>query len=104
MENHHWILGGVQGGPKFQAIAQCTIVARPAGRSGTLMSLSFGSSQRLSGDPGNGEQFTDLMEPLGLNWKTRRVKELALLDDLVPVLNKRAQGRDLPGLSAYEQK
>jgi type I restriction enzyme, R subunit len=51
----------------------------------------------------DGEQLTDLMEPLGLNWKTRREKELALMEDLVPVLNKRAQGRDISGLSAYEQ-
>jgi type I restriction enzyme R subunit len=43
------------------------------------------------------------MEPLGLNWKNRRVKELALMEDLVPMLNKRAQGRDISGLSAYEQ-
>lgn len=51
----------------------------------------------------DGEQLTDLMEPLGLNWKARRVKELALMDDLVPLLNKRAQGREISGLSAYEQ-
>jgi len=51
----------------------------------------------------DGEQLTDLMEPLGLNWKTRRVKELALMEDLVPVLNKRSQGREISGLSAYEQ-
>ena len=30
-------------------------------------------------------------------------KELALMDDLVPLLNKRADGRDISGLSAYEQ-
>ena len=46
----------------------------------------------------------DLMEPLGRNWKARRAKELALTDDVVPVLNKGAQGRYISGLSAYEQK
>ncbi len=51
----------------------------------------------------DGEQLTNLMEPLGLNWKARRVKELALMEELVPVLNKRAQGREISGLSAYEQ-
>jgi type I restriction enzyme R subunit len=51
----------------------------------------------------DGEQLTDLMEPLGLNWKNRRVKELALREDLVPLLNKRAQGREISGLSAYDQ-
>jgi len=51
----------------------------------------------------DGEQLTDLMEPLGLNWKARRVKELDLMADLLPLLTKRARGRDISGLSAYEQ-
>jgi type I restriction enzyme, R subunit len=51
----------------------------------------------------DGEQLTDLMEPLGLNWKARRVKELDLMADLMPLLQKRAGGREISGLSAYEQ-
>ena len=51
----------------------------------------------------DGEALTDLMEPLGLNWKTRRVKELDLMADLMPLLLKRACGREISGLSAYEQ-
>jgi type I restriction enzyme R subunit len=51
----------------------------------------------------DGEQLTDLMEPLGLNWKARRVKELDLMTDLLPLLTKRAGGRDISGLSAYER-
>ncbi len=51
----------------------------------------------------DGEQLTDLMEPLGLNWKSRRVKELDLMADLLPLLIKRAKGRDISGLSAYDQ-
>ena len=31
-----------------------------------------------------------------------RICELALMDGLVPVLKKRAAGRDISGLSAYE--
>ena len=50
----------------------------------------------------DGEQLTDLMEPLGLGWRERRERELALMADLVPFLNKRAQGRDISGLNAYE--
>jgi type I restriction enzyme, R subunit len=56
--------------------------------------------QRLVFD---GEQLTELMQPLGLAWRERRLKELALMDDLVPLLRKRATGRDISGLSAYEQ-
>jgi type I restriction enzyme R subunit len=50
----------------------------------------------------DGEQLTDLLEPLGLNWKTRRLKELALMEDLTPLLKKLAQGREISGLAAYE--
>jgi type I restriction enzyme R subunit len=51
----------------------------------------------------DGEQLTGLMEPLGLGWRQRREKELALMDDLVPLLKKRAAGRDIAGLNAYEE-
>ena len=51
----------------------------------------------------DGEQLVDLLAPLDLGWKARTQKELALMDDLVPLLKKRAQGRDISGLSAYEQ-
>ncbi|MCA1498109.1 type I restriction endonuclease subunit R [Bradyrhizobium sp. NBAIM14] len=50
----------------------------------------------------NGEQLTDLMEPLGLGWRERRERELALMNDLIPLLNKRAHGREISGLNAYE--
>ncbi|MGN6646045.1 MAG: type I restriction endonuclease subunit R [Cytophaga sp.] len=50
----------------------------------------------------DGEKLTDLLEPLELSWKERRVKELALMDDLVPQLKKIAQGHKISGLEAYE--
>ncbi len=50
----------------------------------------------------DGEKLTDLLAPLELGWKDRRVKELALMEDLVPLLNKLAEGRDIAGLNAYE--
>lgn len=50
----------------------------------------------------DGEELTELMQPLGLNWKARRVAELALMEDLVPLLKKRAGGREISGLNAYE--
>ena len=50
----------------------------------------------------DGERLTDLLEPLDLSWKERRVKELALMADLVPQLKKLAQGREISGLAAYE--
>jgi type I restriction enzyme R subunit len=51
----------------------------------------------------DGEQLGELMAPLGLGWKARTQRELALMDELTPLLRKRAQGRDISGLSAYEQ-
>ncbi len=50
----------------------------------------------------DGEKLTDLLEPLDLSWKERRVKELALMADLIPQLKKLAQGREISGLAAYE--
>ncbi len=50
----------------------------------------------------DGEKLTDLLEPLELSWKERRVQELALMEDLVPHLKKLAQGREISGLAAYE--
>ena len=50
----------------------------------------------------DGERLTDLMAPLDLGWRERRERELALMADLVPLLNKRAHGRDISGLNAYE--
>ncbi|NLX26120.1 MAG: hypothetical protein GXY61_09220, partial [Lentisphaerae bacterium] len=51
----------------------------------------------------DGEQLGDLVAPLDLSWKARTQKELALMADLHPLLVKRAGGRDISGLSAYEQ-
>ena len=51
----------------------------------------------------DGEQLSDLMAPLDLDWKARTQAELALMKDLHPLLTKRAGGRDISGLSAYEQ-
>ncbi|KWI09986.1 type I restriction endonuclease subunit R [Burkholderia ubonensis] len=50
----------------------------------------------------DGEQLTELLAPLDLGWKARTHKELALMTDLVPLLKKRASGRDISGLKAYE--
>ncbi|WP_179228487.1 type I restriction endonuclease subunit R [Leptolyngbya ohadii] len=51
----------------------------------------------------DGEQLSDLLAPLELGWKARTQKELALMEDLIPLLHKLAQGREISGLGAYEQ-
>ncbi|MBF0244827.1 MAG: type I restriction endonuclease subunit R [Planctomycetes bacterium] len=51
----------------------------------------------------DGEQLSDLFTPQELGWKARTQKELALMEDLIPLLHKLAQGREISGLGAYEQ-
>ena len=51
----------------------------------------------------DGEALSDLLAPLDLGWKARTQKELALMEDLIPLLQKRAHGREIAGLGAYEQ-
>ena len=50
----------------------------------------------------DGEKLTDLLEPLDLSWKERRLKELDLMEDLVPLLKKLSKGKEISGLKAYE--
>ena len=52
----------------------------------------------------DGELLTDLFAPLNLGWKSRRVKELALMEELIPLLKKMANGRDISGLEVYDEK
>jgi type I restriction enzyme R subunit len=50
----------------------------------------------------DGEQLSDLFAPLELGWKERAKHETALMEDLIPLLKKLVQGRDISGLKAYE--
>tara|TARA_R110000787_G_scaffold274905_2_gene383020 strand:- start:641 stop:3613 length:2973 start_codon:yes stop_codon:yes gene_type:complete len=49
------------------------------------------------------EKLSDLMEPLGLGWKARTQKKLALMEQLTPLLHRQAEGREISGLNAYDQ-
>ncbi|AFY60247.1 type I restriction endonuclease subunit R [Synechococcus sp. PCC 6312] len=51
----------------------------------------------------DGQALSDLLAPLELGWKARKQKEEALMADLIPLLHKLAQGREISGLAAYEQ-
>lgn len=50
----------------------------------------------------DGEKLSDLLAPLDLSWRERTQKELDLMDDLIPLLKKLADGREIVGLNAYE--
>ena len=64
-----------------------------------LLSFTENIISRLIFD---GEKLTDLLEPLELNWKERSIKEQALMTELIPLLKKQAEGREISGLKAYE--
>jgi type I restriction enzyme R subunit len=48
------------------------------------------------------DKLSELFEPLDLGWKERTKRELALMEDLTPLLKKQAEGREISGLKAYE--
>jgi type I restriction enzyme R subunit len=50
----------------------------------------------------DGDKLSELFEPLDLGWKERTKRELALMEDLTPILKKQAEGREISGLKAYE--
>lgn len=83
-----------------EAAELATIAAKHHLAAAALQGFVDGILQRMIFD---GEQLSDLMAPLELGWKARTQAELALMEDLHPLLTKRAQGRDISGLSAYEQ-
>ena len=88
---------------RFKAEKDAAQLAAIAGKHGlataALQGFVDGILDRMIFD---GEQLGDLMTPLDLGWKARTQAELALMADLHPLLTKRAQGRDISGLSAYE--
>jgi len=50
----------------------------------------------------DGEKLSDLLASLDLSWRERTQKELDLMDDMIPLLKKLADGREIVGLNAYE--
>jgi len=51
----------------------------------------------------DGERLSELFAPQNLGWKARIQKELAIMEELAPLLKKLVQGREISGLEAYEQ-
>jgi len=93
-----------EGYTRFKAEKNAKELAAIAARHGlstaALQTFVDGILDRMIFD---GEHLSDLMAPLDLGWKARTQAELALMADLHPLLTKRSGGRDISGLSAYEQ-
>ena len=93
-----------EGYTRFKAEKNAQELAAIAVRHGlataTLQTFVDGILDRMIFD---GEHLSDLMAPLDLGWKARTQAELALMAELHPLLTKRAGGRNISGLNAYEQ-
>ncbi|GIV26240.1 MAG: DEAD/DEAH box helicase [Bacteroidia bacterium] len=50
------------------------------------------------------DKLSELFAQLDLGWKERINRELVLMKDLIPILKKKAEGREISGLKAYEQR
>ncbi|WP_264273331.1 type I restriction endonuclease subunit R [Duffyella gerundensis] len=98
--NEKQIREGYQDFKAQKAAQELTLIAVRHGlQTQTLRTFVDGIMDRMIFD---GEQLTDLFTPLGLGWRARRVAELALMEDLVPYLQKQAEGCEISGLDAYE--
>ncbi|WP_429110839.1 type I restriction endonuclease subunit R [Aeromonas veronii] len=88
---------------QFKALKAARELAELAARHGlTTAALQGFVDAVLERSIFDGEQLTELLAPLDLGWKARTLKELALMAELVPMLKKRAGGREISGLQAYE--
>lgn len=92
-----------EGYQTFKATKAAQAIADMAGKhklaSGALQAFVGGIMGRMIFD---GEQLSDLLAPRELSWKDRTKAELALMEDLLPLLKKMALGREISGLAAYE--
>ena len=52
----------------------------------------------------DGEQLTTLLAPFDLGWRARTERELALMEELEPLLKRRAGEREISGLRVYETR
>jgi type I restriction enzyme R subunit len=76
-----------------------TIADRHGLEAAALQTFVDGILRRMIFDGG---QLSDLLAPQQLGWKARTKAELALMEDLIPLLHKLAEGREISGLGAYE--
>jgi type I restriction enzyme R subunit len=94
-----------RGYEEFKAEKQARQLAQVAEKQGlapaSLASFVDSIMERMIFD---GDALRELLEPLGLSWRERTQRELALMDELTPILKRRAGGREIAGLAAYEQK
>lgn len=90
---------------EFKAERQAAEVAGVAARHGLAPEALGGFVEEvLQRRIFDGERLTTLMEPLGLSWRARTERELALMVELEPLLKRRAGEREISGLRVYETR
>ena len=88
---------------KFKAEKNANAISSIAEKHGIeLQSLNGFINEIIDRMIFDGEKLSDLLAPLELGWKARTRKELELMEDLIPLLKKLANGHEIVGLNAYE--
>jgi len=92
-----------KGYEQFKAKRQAEALARIAEKHELSVEALQGFVDHILGryifDP---DALTELFRPKGLGWKARARAELALMEDLIPLLRRKAEGREISGLEVYE--
>jgi type I restriction enzyme, R subunit len=92
-----------EGYQQFKAEKIARQLARIAQKNGleilALQQFTDGIISRMIFDA---DKLSELFASLDLGWKERTKRELALMEDLAPLLKKQAEGREISGLKAYE--
>lgn len=92
-----------EGYQRFKAEKTAKELARIAAKNGLeLAALQHFTEEMINRMIFDADRLSELFEPFDLGWKERTQRELALMNDLVPLLKKQAEGREISGLKAYE--
>ncbi len=98
--NEHEIRDGYQQFKATKIAKELTDIAQKSGlETKALQQFTESIINRMIFD---GEKLSELFAPLDLGWKERSKRELALMEELTPLLKKQAEGREISGLKAYE--
>lgn len=98
--NEQEIKNGYQQFKAVKITQELTAIAQKAGLD--IAALQQFTQSILTRMIFDGDTLSDLFAPLDLGWKERTKRELALMEELTPLLKKQAEGREISGLSAYE--
>jgi type I restriction enzyme R subunit len=98
--NEHEIKDGYQKFKDEKIIKRLVEIAQKNGLEISALQLfTDGIISRMIFDA---DKLSELFATLDLGWKERTKRELALMEELTPLLKKQAEGREISGLKVYE--